>query len=190
MAKHGESLEILKLLIETREPLSIRQIAIQRKINYKSAYLAIQKLEKENVITAKKIGNTTACVFQPIVHPLIFTAEWERKETFLKNHPALKDRLQGMTNTIVLLFGSYAKHTQDKHSDIDLLVITDSEQNRKLSGLSSKIHINTITFEEFTSMAKTREYSLVSEAMKHNIILTGIEEYYKINAHIRKNKGS
>lgn len=29
-------------------------------------------------------------------------------------------------------------------------------------------------------MAKSREFSVVSEAMKHNVILAGIEDYYRI----------
>ena len=40
--KHSEKIEILKLLIENKEETySIRKIALQRKINYKSAYNAL-----------------------------------------------------------------------------------------------------------------------------------------------------
>ena len=54
----NEKIEILKLLIETEEPLTIRQISKKRNINYKSAYEAINKLN--DLVNIKKYGNTSS----------------------------------------------------------------------------------------------------------------------------------
>ena len=51
---------------------------------------------------------------------------------------------------------------------------------RIISTIPLNIHITTISAKEFVSMAKSREFSVVSEALKNNIILNGIEEYYRL----------
>ena len=68
----NETIEILKLLIENREEsYSIRKISKLRKINYKSAYKALKFLEKEEIVTLKRIGNTLACTFNNNFNELV-----------------------------------------------------------------------------------------------------------------------
>ena len=83
---------------------------------------------------------------------------------------------------IALLFGSYAKGIADKHSDIDILTIGGDEKkiSSEFSLFSYKIHLTPVTYEEFIHMAKSKEFTVVSEAIKNNIILLGTEEYYRI----------
>ena len=82
----------------------------------------------------------------------------------------------------MLLFGSYAKGTKTKHSDIDLLTISENENkiSSVLSILPLKIHLTVLKPVEFISMARSKEFSVVSEALKKNIILIGIDEYYRL----------
>ncbi len=85
---------------------------------------------------------------------------------------------------ILLLFGSNVKGNATKNSDIDLLLISNSEDAKaieeKLEILPLKIHLTPITYESFIGMLKTKERTVVSEALKKNIILFGIEDYYRI----------
>ena len=83
---------------------------------------------------------------------------------------------------IALLFGSHAKGKANKHSDIDLLTI-DGDEKEIISIISlwpEKVHLTSVTYKEFIHMAKSREFTVVSEAIKGNIILVGIEEYYRL----------
>ena len=43
-----------------------------------------------------------------------------------------------------------------------------------------KIHLTAVTYKDFIYMAKSKEFTVVSEAIKNNIILVGIEEYYRL----------
>jgi hypothetical protein len=74
---------------------------------------------------------------------------------------------------------------QTKHSDIDLMFIVpdveeimEKEINSIIRTLPLKIHANIFTESEFLAMKNSREITVVSEAMKHNIIIHGIESYY------------
>ncbi len=189
MAKSGygtEKSEILRLLIEKRgENLSIRKIALSRKINYKSAYNAVNFLESRGIISLNRYGNTLNCAFNNNFDSLVFSVEDNRRKNLLKNKnlQVIHSRLTMLNFPfIALLFGSYAKQKQNKYSDIDLLIITantdEIEQEIKLLPLD--LHLTAITPQEFIQMAKSREFSVVSEALKKNIILIGIEEYYRL----------
>lgn len=83
---------------------------------------------------------------------------------------------------IALLFGSHAKGTANKHSDTDILTIGGDEKKIQatLDLLPDKIHLTAIGYEDFINMLKSKEFTVVSEALKNNIILLGIEDYYRL----------
>lgn len=184
----NETIEILKVLIGNREETySIRKIALLRKINYKSAYNAIKALKEEGVIELKKVGNTVICSFNDKFNDLVFKAEYLRREDLFRK----KDFLiiynyiaELKIPFIALMFGSQVKGTATKHSDIDMLIISSDEEakevNNKLNLLPYKIHLTPITYESFIRMAKSKEFTVVSEAIKKNIIFVGIEDYYRL----------
>lgn len=189
----NETIEILKLLISNKEEIfSIRKISKIRKINYKSAYLSLRFLEKEKLVILKRIGNTLSCTFNNKFNDLVFKAEYLRREEVLKNknffivYNGLKEINKQF---ILLLFGSYAKGTANKDSDIDLLLISNKEVDEiihtKTRLLPINFHLTTISYEEFVSMLKSKEFTVVSEVIKKNIILYGIEDYYRIVENVK-----
>lgn len=180
---------ILRELIENvSEKLSIRKISKIRKINYKSAYNAILALEKQGIITLERIGNITLCSFNKKFNPLVFSVEYQRREELLKNKnlKGIYSRLKEIKIPyIALLFGSYARGTFTKNSDIDILfIISNNSQETEIKNtinlIPLKIHQTIITYKDFIQMAKSKEFSVVSETVKYNKILIGIEEYYRL----------
>lgn len=184
----NEIIEILKVLIGNREETySIRKIALLRKINYKSAYNAVKALEKEGIIELKKVGNTVVCSFNDKFNDLVFKSEYLRREDLFRKKDFLviyNQLVELKFPFIALLFGSQVKGTANKHSDMDLLIISRDKEARevenKLKLLSYKIHLTAVTYESFIRMAKNKEFTVVSEAIKKNIILVGIEDYYRL----------
>lgn len=182
----NEKLNILGLLIENRDSeYSIRQISRLRKINYKTAYENVKKLEGEGIIRLDRKGNISLCSFNGKFNHSVYLVEYERREALLKNKNfrIIHNRL-GRINAqfILLLFGSHAKKTQSKQSDIDLLLITNEPERVKneLELLPFDIHMTHTTYMDFSAMLRTREQTVVSEAVKKNVILFGIEDYYRL----------
>ena len=182
----NSEIKILKLLLSSKEEqFTIKKIAESLKINYRIAYEKVMLLEKEGLIKITKVGNSKICEFANNFNSKVFEAEYERKNELFKNKDFLiiHNRLaQLKSQFIVLLFGSHAKKTANKHSDIDILAIGDNEKEIKteIALLPDKIHLTIVTYKDFVHMAKSKEFTVVSEAIKNNIILIGIEEYYRL----------
>jgi Fe2+ or Zn2+ uptake regulation protein len=182
----NEKLRILNLLIENKEKkYSIRQISLERKINYKSAYQAINKLSEEGVLQLEIKGNITLCSFNNKFNQSVFIVEEYRREQLIKDKKfrAVYNGLRHVNEFLIaVLFGSHAKGNADKNSDIDLLVVTEdvSTIREELSILPFKIHITDVNMKDFIMMLMTKEATVVSEALKKNVILVGIEDFYRV----------
>ncbi len=192
---NSEKLNILRLLIENPEKeFSIRQTALKRKINYKSAYNAIFKLKKENIVDVKKHGNTSIVKFNFNFNESVYLAESRRMKDFLKNKDfkILYRRLKEIKNPffICVVFGSYAKGKAQKGSDLDLCVITNdkkvsSEIHTVLDITPFEIHYIEFTPEEFIEMLKTTEFNVGKEIVKNRVILKGIEDFYELMNYVK-----
>jgi len=179
-------IKILKLLLNNKEArFTIKKIAETLKINYRTAHENVLKLESESLVKTTLMGNSRMCEFTYRFNPKVFEAEAERRGDLFKNKDfmILHNRLAELKFPfIALLFGSQAKGAANKHSDIDLLTIGGDEKEIKaaISLLPDKIHHTTLSYDNFINMAKSKEFTVVSEAIKNNIILIGIEEYYRL----------
>ena len=188
-------IKILKLLVEKKEEkLTIKKIAEALKINYRTAYDVITLLEKENLIQLTRAGNAKICSFNPRYHSKIVETEEIRKQELLKNKniTVMYDVLMKLHSKfyILLVFGSYVKNRQTKHSDIDLMFIVpdqaeehmEKEMQSLVNTLPLNIHLNTFKESDFKAMKNSKESTVGSEAIKSNIILHGVEAYYRMIA--------
>jgi len=188
------NVDIVRYLLENSDKeLNILAIARSVKMNYKNVFDIIKRLEKEKLVTLKKFGSSNKVDLNLAIHPIIFEAEYARREDILRNKNILimlnqikKDMESSLF--ILLLFGSYAKKTQTKSSDIDIMFIVP---DNSLENFEKKVHqttrlmplpIHHMTFSEsqFLDMIKAKEFNVGKEAMKNNVILYGIENYYEL----------
>ena len=187
MAKN--SIKIMRVLLERQdEELNIAKISRYSKIDYKNTHKIIKDLEKEKLIVVKMLGQNRKIILNKKVHPLIFETEYNRRQELFEENRNLRiihKRLSELDFPfIVLLFGSHVKGKATKHSDIDLLIISENKRKEQIQEVLDlfplKLHLTFTNFEEFMLMMKTREFSVVSEAVKKNIIIIGIEDYYRL----------
>ena len=182
--------KIIKYLIETKKEPTIMHLAKEIGSDYKIVHTAVSRLIDKGLLEKKKIGKSLQLSFIPKLSKEVFEAELERREQVLKNKN-LKVMLNTIkhdimsSNFVLLLFGSYSKNKQDKNSDIDLMFIVPKPNMEKsieqaISILPLNIHYFVFTEKQFRKMNDTRKANLVHEAIKSNIILYGIEQYYEM----------
>ncbi len=190
----NEDVSVIKALLEHKnEDLNITRIAAILDKDYKTVHTIIKRLESLGVIIVKEFGRSLKVELVNKLHPLVFSAEYERQEEILKNKnlSVMLDSFLGGIKTkcfVLLLFGSHAKKTAGKHSDIDLLFIVPDECMPNLESavynmaslLPLKLHINVFKESEFIKMKNSKEATVGSEAISNNIILYGIETYYSL----------
>lgn len=187
----NNDIPILKLFLEHKEQkYTIKKISELLKINYRIAYETVLNLQKENLLKITKTGNSNQCELTNQFNQKVFCAESERRSELLKNKDLtiILDYYQRNLNSrfyVLLLFGSYAKKTQTKHSDIDLLfIIPNHAEEKEFEQVSSmiplKIHPHIFKEKEFIAMKNSKKITVGSEALKNNVILYGIENYYEM----------
>lgn len=187
MANIPLKINVLMLLIEHRqEKINIAMISDRLGIDYKNVYSTVKRLAADGVVSLEKFGRTNICTLVERNNPLIFWAEYVRRERLLrdKRFKVIYDTLNSLKFPFgCLVFGSYAKNSATKASDIDLMIIADQNKEkpirRAISTIPMDMHPTFLTEEEFLAMASSNNFTVVSEALKRNIILIGIEDHYR-----------
>ena len=183
-------LEILKYLNKNNsESFSILEISKELNLDYKNCFNKIKKLAQLNLVSLTKIGNTNQIKFNYLFCDKTLLVEHSKKEDLFKekNFKIIEKRIKELNYPflIVLVFGSYAKNTNDKHSDIDLCVICDNDKVikklfDKLRLLPLDIDLNEFSVSEFKSMIDTKKVNVSSEIISNNVILFGVENFYSL----------
>ncbi len=183
--------KIIKLFIEDKKPKTIREISKQIKADYRITYIATQRLLNKRILLSESIGKSTVCELNVFYYGIeICEAEGERREALLKNRNVRQIYKEIMAKAkssffIFLVFGSYAKGKPARYSDIDIMFISNEKDfEEKISNILSLLPIKThslvFTEKEFLRMKDSKKSSVVQEAIENNIILYGIENYYRL----------
>ena len=93
----------------------------------------------------------------------------------IKKYPRLRNILDKIRKDnrikLAILFGSYAKGTIDKSSDVDIFIETNDLKIKKdLENFDSKLSVKIGEYN--------KENNLIKEIERNHVILKGFEEYY------------
>ena len=183
---------------------TILEISKQLKIGYRPAYNHIAELEKINAITTTKVGSAKQCSINfENAQSLHFLQEVDlaRTEELYNSNQKLKAILEEIipkiTNKItsslhsIILFGSHAKGTAIKSSDIDLLFIVSNIKDKSVRNTlerecasyqySHNVKISPLitNMEEFKKMLKSKELNVGKEAREFGTSLYGHEVFWR-----------
>lgn len=178
-------------------PLTIRKVSLELAIPYMTLSRMIQKLSQQGLILLQKVGNyhTVRLNLQNLIlrHHLIISSE-EITNEYLSKQPLIsilrKTILKYPFPTYTaLLFGSYAKNKQEKHSDIDLAIISKNKTvlqklKKEMSHLEklyeTEINILVFTPSQFREMLTSTEENVGKQILKNNIILYNSESFWEV----------
>ena len=173
--KHIELEIILQLL---REPSHVRDLS--KKIQQPPATISrkLPYLVKENILDFKTQGKNKSFFLKKNLQSrsFIYKAEHHKLIKAAKEYPKLSIILDSiLKNTkekLIVLFGSYAKFSAKKYSDIDIYIETANKKTKEeIESINSKIKVKIGEFN--------LESNLIKEIIKNHIILKGVEEFYE-----------
>lgn len=182
---------------------SVRAISKITASSYALTFDSMTTLIKKGLVRAEKIGRALACRAnlsadpqQLAISSLIHSQKFIGKVSFGFAIDEIKNKLDDMIY-IMILFGSYAKGTATKKSDIDLLFVVQNKEdiektrNRIKSVLSStnlRIEFDVIQTEWLVKMFGEKN-TVGREVLEASIILYGAEQYYTLVNHYDKTRG-
>lgn len=159
-----------------------RDVAKKTRMNQKTVSNILNRLEKENILKFSIEGKNKYYFlndFNTQIREVIKLIEIGRKMSFLEKNKKIRDlfeKLEKRTNNVLIVFGSYAKNTNNEKSDLDLFVFGKTDEIEDLEDLY-KIKINIIksSREKFN-----KEEPLIKEVIKNHVILKGMEEFIEL----------
>ena len=156
-----------------------RELAIKFNTSLTRIQSTLTELRALNVIDYKIEGKNHIYFIKKnlISKALILNAENYKLTKILSTHPHLEpifeDIIQKSKSELIILFGSYAKETATKESDIDIYIKTTNEEIKKKTEII--YDLLSVKIGEFNT-----ESLLIQEIIKNHIIIKGGEKYYEM----------
>ncbi len=168
--------EIVLLLLKGGRHL--RGIAKQLGQSHSTVFRRLRKLQQENVLDYRTEGRNKVFFIKKNLQArnYVLAAERHKFIKLLKKYPELSiiisDTLRSVKESLIVLFGSYAKFSAKKDSDIDIYIETRKrEVKENAEKANSRISAKIGTFD--------LDSALLKEIVKDHVILRGEEEFYE-----------
>lgn len=181
------TLKIIRLYCgDYKKSFHIREIARKTSVDVKSIQIQLQKLEKNNVLSSVLRGKNKefSLNHNVVTRYYLIMAEYFATIIYLKKHFLIKKMLVEIEPCIdgtIILFGSYAKGSSTKQSDIDLFVIDDKKIDKrfilKISDMiDNDINVKSSTRQQFLNRLYDND-PLVKEVVLNHIVLKDADEF-------------
>jgi predicted nucleotidyltransferase len=206
--RHETVLKIIGLLRSGLDQgFTILEISRKLKIGYRPAYNHIYSLQKEQIILVNSVGKAKQCFLNlenAKSRHLLQEGDLLKKGLLYKSNPKLNIIIEGLISKItdqfvaeihsIVLFGSYAKGTATRNSDLDLLFIVSDLKNKSLRETIGREcvsyqHSHNLTVSplitdivEFKKMLKAKEMNVGKEVREFGISLYGSEQFWRFVA--------
>lgn len=174
-AKDNLELEIMLGLLKGENHL--RGIAKLLDASHSTVSRTLARFIDENVLDFKTEGKNKVFFIKKNLQAknYVFNAERYKLIQLLKQYPELgiiiEDVLKNCDAKMIILFGSFAKGTAKKDSDIDIYIeTTDRKIKDKIETLHSKISVKIGDFDTHDQ--------LIKEIIKNHIIVKGADDFY------------
>jgi len=179
MSQNYYKIKVMESLLKKEN--HIRGLAKELNTNQTTIARKINELFKENVVDYKKEGRNKVYFLKKTLEALQFVLITEHYKLLeiLKEYAYLRRIFQEIIRNkkikLAILFGSHARKTATKESDIDIYIETISRDiKRKIEEIDSRVSVKIGKFN--------RKSLLIKEIEKEHVIIKGAELYYeKIN---------
>lgn len=185
--------KILECFYKNRnKEIYFSEILRETKLTQNTTLKHLKNLKDSNLISSqKKIGNTfyKLNTKNPIIYSILSYFDYKK----LDELPSIRKRAINeffnkikIKSLIAVIFGSIAKGTFNKKSDIDILLIYNKKESKDKKLLEdieaitgSKIQTFIIDFEYFKEQILKQEDKVITHAIKTGFVVTGFENFYK-----------
>jgi len=178
MVHNRNNLEWEIILVLIKRETYLRKVAKLLGESHSTVLRRLNTLVKENVLDYKREGRNKVFFMKNTLQSknYVFNAERYKLIKLLKKYPKLniiiEDILKQSSESLIILFGSYAKFKAKKTSDIDIYIETrDKKIKERVEEINSEINVKIGLFNT--------QSLLIKEIIKNHILLKGDEAFYE-----------
>ncbi|MCW4001158.1 MAG: nucleotidyltransferase domain-containing protein [Candidatus Bathyarchaeota archaeon] len=178
MEQKDYKFEIVLTLLQEKN--HIRAIANKLGTNHMIIVRKMRELLDSNVVDFLQEGKNKTYFLKKTVEAKchVHMAEYYKKLQTIEKYPSLRAIIEKLENDqrvqLAVIFGSYAKYTADKGSDIDIFIETQDKALRdELARTDSRLSLKIGTYQ--------KESALIREIEKSHVVLKGVEKFYEKN---------
>jgi predicted nucleotidyltransferase len=164
----------------------IREVQKLLGISPRTAQLILDDLEKKAVLESVTKGKIKAYKIRKsgIARDFLVFVEQHKKIAFLAEHALIREvfeKITGSINGAGIIFGSYAKGTEKKGSDLDVFVIGSYDEKgiSTVSGLYG-IQINIKNYPAKIFGKSIRNDPLVREVLDNHVVFKNADEFVRV----------
>ncbi len=176
MSQNNYNMRIVENLLKKNN--HIRGLAKDLNTNQTTISRKIEGLRLENIVDYRTEGKNKVFFLKKTLEAKQFACvvELQKLTEILKTYPRLRRIIEKIKCdgriSLAILFGSYAKGTAAKESDIDVYIETKDRKIKEQTGLiDTKLSIKIGKYD--------KESPLIREIEKNHVIIKGVEEYYE-----------
>jgi len=178
MSQNNYDIRIVESLLKSEN--HVRGLAKALGTNQTTIARKLDGLYKNNIVDYRQEGRNKVFFVKKTLEAkqFAYSVEANKLLELLKRYPELRRIIEAIKKnkkiTLAVLFGSYAKGTAKKESDIDIYIETkDRRIKEEVELIDSKISVKIGEYD--------KESLLIREIEKNHIIIKGVESYYEKN---------
>ena len=180
--KRNKVLDVLGLfLADYNRQFYLREIARLTKIPLKTTQNIVKYLEKCNILKSSIRGRNKYFGLNkenPETKLFVLQAEVHKTVLFLEKYPLFRSFLKEIkTNSLIVVFGSFAKFQASKDSDVDILLV--SKEKLPFHLLAYNVHKIELPEKIFIKALEKQE-TLIKEIEVNHIILNNHSLYVNL----------
>ncbi len=173
------------------EQLTSKDIEDKSGYSHESTFRILKNLVEKECLVTKKIGKTNVYEFvkdRDLIYQVLSKYVTKRRLEFKQGHPLLYKRLYEFLNEAnpegpAIIFGSFAKGTETKNSDIDMLLVTNKKDVKDIARVfKTKYSIDLqpviVKPSDFSDIKKDNT-PFWEDLILYGIILDGLDLFFK-----------
>ncbi|MFH0978570.1 MAG: nucleotidyltransferase domain-containing protein [Candidatus Woesearchaeota archaeon] len=184
--KRNNVFDVISLFrTDYRKRFYLREISRLTKMPLKTAQNVLATLEKETLLRSSLEGKNKyfALNLENVqAKSMLLQAEIYQTIRFLEHYGFFKTFLKAInTNLLIVVFGSYAKMTSTKDSDVDILIVQEPSTKQVQAFQLLPVNIHKVAMQQGTLVKAIRQNEpLIKEIEESHVILNNHSLYVNL----------
>jgi predicted nucleotidyltransferase len=183
-------IEILTCFFPKLEKMTSKEIEMKCGFSHETTFRLLKGLVEKKHLKESKVGKTNVYEFvkDDSTYQIYVNFITKKRLNFKEKHMLIYKRLYEFLNEInpegpAVIFGSYAKGTQTKGSDIDILCVTNNVNVEKIAQIFKTkynliIHAVVVKCDDFKNI-KNDNPVFWEDLIEYGIVLDGLDYFFK-----------